>query len=126
MRSTYYATEDKFNLQKATQYSAVAYIVLIAYIALFIWWDTTLATMLHNESNNTYVLIGMALNFIFSLSLVIIPMLSIVYLKDYNYLRATYDRLLYISKISMLLNIAIIIMTIAFSFINISYMLSVA
>lgn len=126
MRSTYYATEDKFNLQKATQYSAVAYLVLIAYIALFIWWDTTLATMLHNESNNTYVLIGMALNFIFSLSLVIIPMLSIVYLKDYNYLRATYDRLLYISKISMLLNIAIIIMTIAFSFINISYMLSVA
>lgn len=124
MRSTYYTTEDKIYLKQATKIAAISYLLMIAYISFFIWYSQTQISMFHDDSRSNSIILGMLFNFLFSLTIVILSMISIMHSADYKTTKPTHDRLAYLGTSTTVLNIALIIATIVFSFLNVSYLLA--
>lgn len=120
MRSTYYATEDKQYLKKAVKTSLASYIIMLSYIGFFIWWENEYIGVLYDYSRYTDIMFAMLFNFIFSLTIVIVIMISLMYIQEYNTTKPIYDKITYVAQSIKLLNIALIPLTIIFSFLNIS------
>lgn len=124
MRSTYYATLDKVYLLKAFKLIIFSYIILLAYIGFFVVWVKEAIGILHDESHDNSILAGIIINLFFSLTLIVSTVISTIHLASYKSLTVISDKLSYAYNVLLPFAIFLTITVIAFSVLNVGYLLS--
>lgn len=124
MRSTYYATLDKVYLFKAFKLIVFSYIILLAYIGFFAVWVKEAIGIFHDESHDNSILTGIVINLFFSLALIVSIIISITHLASYKTLTVISDKLSYAYNVLLPFAIFLILTVVAFSVLNVGYLLS--
>lgn len=117
MRSTYYNTEDKKDFRKSVYLTVSSYIFTLTYLTFQVWWERTAITIFHDESHDLDILTALIINFIATLTIVILNILSISYIMSYKYETASKDKFKKYSTVIQTFNYAMVVAGIIITFI---------
>ena len=123
MRATYYASCDKIFFRKSIIFAVIMYFTVIASLFFSTIWEQNAIGILHDETHDTNILVGILLVVPIFLIVFTLLILSLTYAYDYKQQTATHDLLKPYSHVIISFNYTMLLIFIVFSIGNVIHLL---